>query len=583
MLISFVLFLRNFRRNRLFSFVNVLGLTAGFFTSILIYLYVQSELSYDKFHEKGERIYRVNQTFIWGDDNPNQFSSTGPGVGYSISEEIPEVDQVVRILTANDALPITLYLDGKEKFFNDEEVFAVDSNFFEVFSFSLTAGNIKTALKEPRSVILKYEAAIKFFGSTDVIGKLMTMDNGETFKVTGVLSRINQNSYLDDFDLLISMNSIPRVSRSGWNWIWTMFETYILIREDAIFENLEEKIAALPKKHAKESLEAMGYTYEEYVAAGKEWNLFLQPFTEIRLHSAHVYNRLSEAGDVKVVLALIGSAVFLLILSCINFINLSTAKFTSMAKDVALRKVLGGTKSTFIKRFFGESLAYCLISAMVAFLLLHYTIPLINQSLDTSFSFSNVDPLILGSFVAILISVTSVISGFYPFLFFNAFKPTSAMKGEFKTGNRGIGLRNGMLVVQYALSFILIVATFTIYHQLNYFRNADVGFEKENILIVENVDWTGSQEEFTDEIAKIKGVAGTSLSDSSPRYISNGAQFIPYEPDAGSIPLNFAVADENYLDLLRMELVLGRYFDKSYSSDSAAVLINETAARTIGW
>ncbi|MEM6737039.1 MAG: FtsX-like permease family protein [Bacteroidota bacterium] len=157
------------------------------------------------------------------------------------------------------------------------------------------------------------------------------------------------------------------------------------------------------------------------------------------------------------------------------------------------------------------------------------------------------------------------------------------MKGKSKTGNRGIGLRNEMLVVQYALSLILIVGTFTIYNQLNYFRNTDVGFEKENILIVENVDWTGSQEEFRDEIAKIKGVAGTSLSDSSPMYISNGDQFIPDEPDAGSIPLNFAVADENYLDLLSMELVLGRYFDKSYSSDSAAVLINETAARTIGW
>lgn len=582
MLTTFKLFIRNFKRNRLFSLVNILGLTTGFFTSILIYLYVQGELSYDQFHENGDRIYRVNQTFIWGDDNPNQFSSTGPGVGYSIAEEVPEVEQVVRIHTP-DMLPITFDQAGKEKFFNEEEIFAVDSNFLKVFSFPLLHGDRETALLEPRSVVLTHETAIKFFGETNVVGTLLTMDNGETFKVTGVLEKMTDNSYLDEFDLLVSMSSIPRVAHSGWNWIWTMFETFILIREDAAFENVREKIAALPQTHAEESLKAMGYTYDEYIGSGKEWNLFLHPLTKINLHSTNVINRLSGTGDLKIVLALIGSVVFLLVLSCINFINLSTAQFTSKAKDVALRKVLGGTKGAFIRRFFGESLAYCIISFILAFFLLFNSIPLINQSLDISLSFASTNQMLLVGFVLGLILVTSLASGFYPFVFFNGFKPVSAMKGEFKTGGKGVRLRNGMLVVQYSLSLILLLGTFTIYSQLEYILNKDVGFEKENVMMVHNVDWTGAQEEFANEVANIPGVKLTSVTDSSPMFVSNGDQFIPDEPGAGAVPLNYSVSDEKYIELLEIDLVLGRFFDESFASDSLAVLINERAARMIGW
>ncbi len=586
MIKSLQLFVRAFRKNKLFSGINMLGLTVGFFASVLIYVYVQNELSYDQFHENGENIYRINQTFIWGDDNPNLFSSTGPAVGYAISEDIPEIREVVRVHTP-DLMPVRYKKGSEERFFNDETLFAVDSNFLEVFTFPLLYGDTHTALDEPNSIVLTKETSTQFFGAENPLGRLIDLGGGplrKTYKVTGVMEELSNNSYIGDFDLLISMNSIERVAKSNWNWMWTMFETFILVDDGTDMAIVQEKLNTLPEKHAVRTLEAMGYTYEEYIAAGKEWNLYLQPFEDIYIKSSNIYNRLSSVGNYKMVKALIGSAIFLVILSCINFINLSTAQFTSRAKDVALRKVLGGSKHTFRLRFFVESFIYCVLSFTLAILLIHYSLPLINQAIETDLSLARLEVFGFLLFVGILIVGVSMVSSFYPFTFFNAFKPVSAMKGEFKTGKRGVRLRNGMMVVQYVLSFLLIICTLTIYQQLNYFLAADVGFEKENLIIVENAHWMTSKEEFADELLKIDGIVDASICDSAPFLsVSNGDQFQPDIPGAGSIPLNYSLADENYLPLLGIEMIVGRPFEESYADDVSGVVINETAARTIGW
>ncbi|MEO9484490.1 MAG: ABC transporter permease [Ekhidna sp.] len=585
MLTSFKLFIRSLRRNKLFSSINILGLTVGFFAAILIYMYVQGELSYDNFHEKGDQIYRVNQTFIWGEDNPNLFSSTGPGVGYAILQEIPEVKEVVRVHQP-DLMPVR-FKDGiEEKFFNDEYVLAADSNFFEVFSYPLLEGDAASALDQPFSMVLSEQSAKRFFGNSDPIGKLVDLGGGpirQSYTVTGIVKETNQHSYID-FDILISMGSIDRVKRSNWSWMWTTFETFVLLDESTKPELVQAKLNELPKKHAIKTLQVMGYTYEEYIAAGKEWNLYLQPFQDIYLHSKGIYNRLNQQlGDVTIVKALVGSAIFLLILSCINFINLSTAQFTNKAQDVALRKVLGGSKISFIKRFFGESFAYCLIASILAIGALFYVIPYVNQSLGTSLSLTNINVFLLIGFVLALIALVSFIAGFYPYAFFNRFKPVAAMKGELRSGKSGARIRNGMLITQYMLSFLLIICTITIYKQLNYFMNADLGFEKSNLMTIENVHWTESQEGFANELEKLEGIIGTAVCDAVPLRIYNGDQFIPDKVESGSLPLNYVLGDENYLELLEIKMALGRNFDESYSDDINGIILNETAARTIGW
>ncbi|GAB4236994.1 MAG: ABC transporter permease [Ekhidna sp.] len=575
-------FLRSFRRNRLFSIVNVLGLTIGFFTSIMIYLYVQDEMSYDQFHQNGDNIYRINQTFIWGEDNPHEFASTGPGVAYAIDQELPAVEQVVRIHTP-EMPPITFDVEGELRFFNKEYIFAVDSNFFDVFTFHLEAGDPATALDLPNSVVLKHETAKRFFGNDDPIGKVINIGKGESFIVRGVLEKDLPNSYVGSFDLLISLNSIDRMKRVNDNWMWTMFETFVVVNRDANIESLKAALNQLPEKYAGTTLGWMGYTYEEYIAAGKEWNLFMQPLKDIYLHSRDKYNRIAGVGDFKIVIALISSAVFLIILSCINFINLSTAKFTSKAKDVALRKILGGSQAILIRRFVSDAFLYCCASFFLAFSIAYYTIPYVNQSLGVTLSTEMLSQPFLWLFGIMLIILIAFIAGFYPFLFYSSFNTVSTLKGEMKSGKKGSGIRNGMLVAQYVLSFILIIGTITIYQQLNHFSKADLGFEKENLITIENVHWTTSQQELVEELKAIEGVQGASLCDAVPLLISNGDQFIPDDPEAGSIPLNYALADENYLSLLQAELAIGRYFDPSYQSDTTAIVLNETAAETIGW
>ncbi len=582
-MLSFIkLFARSISRNKLFAFVNLLGLTVGFFSSMVIYLYVKGETDYDKFHANGDRIYRINQTFIWGEDNPNQFSSTGPGVAYAVKDAIPEVEQVTRVLTV-DVTPITFEYRGEQKFFNDEWVFAVDSNFFDFFSFELKYGDIQTALKESMSVVLKPEIATKFFGEVNPVGFIIQMDGGESYQVTGVLAEDQPNSYLDEFDALMSLSSIERMKTVNDNWMWTMFETYLMADEGADPVVLLDKINELPKTYAASTLRQMGYTYEEYLEAGKKWDLFLQPVSDIYLQSSNVYNRLSSTGDLKIVFALTGSAIFLIILSCINFINLSTAQFTSRAKDIALRKVMGVSGMQTSARFLSESVLYCLLSAVMALVFLYSLIPDINQSLGTSLVLDPVQQPSFILFVFGLIAFVGAIAGFYPFLFFNAFQPAKTLKGELKTGKKGVSIRNGMLITQYILSFILIICSLTIFDQLNYFMNKDLGFEKENLLAIENLNWMNSPAGFIEEVKEIDGVVNASFCDGLPMLINNGDQFIPDKPEAGSIPLSFSLGDEHYLQTVGIELLFGRGFDDAFGTDSTGIILNETAVRSIGW
>lgn len=584
MLTAFKLFLRTIKRQKLFASINILGLTVGFLCTTLIYLYVQNEISYDDFHEKGDQIYRVNQTFIWGEGDTNIFASTGPGVAHAISLDVPEVKSVVRVHTP-ELMPLRFVEGADERFYHDEEILAADSNFFDVFSYPLKYGDSKTALLYPNSVVLSEEAAMRYFGDVNPVGKLVDLGGGpikQTYKVTGVVKDYDHNSYIE-YDLIVSLMSIDRIKRSNWSWMWTTFETFILIDKNADPEVLQGKLDKLPEKYAVQTLQVMGYTYEEYLEAGKEWNLYLQPFQDIHLYSNNIYNRLNTVGNHKVVKALAGSAIFIIILSCINFVNLSTSQFTTKAKSVALRKVLGSGQAALRKIYLTEAFMYCLVSAIMGLGLLIYVLPIFNTLIGVDLSFSPLNDPMLPVFVLSIILIVTLLSGLYPAIFFSAFKPIAAMKGELKSGNKGAGLRNGMMVVQYALSLLLIICSGVVYQQLNYVFNADLGFKRDQLITVNNTHWMNSPDEFASEVANINGVKGTSSCDATPLLVYNGDQFMPDKPDAGSVALNYTLGDENYIPLLELEMVLGRNFDESYTDDVNGIILNESAVRSIGW
>ncbi|MBI3482384.1 MAG: ABC transporter permease, partial [Bacteroidetes bacterium] len=373
-----LLFSRNLQRQKLFSFINILGLSVGMTSALLMYLYVSSEFSHDRFHQNANRIFRVNQTFIWGEGNKNQFSSTGPGVSFALEAEIPEVEQIVRINTPGDFL--MSYTNSKKeiKSFDQSKVFAADSNFFQVFTFPLVKGNPLTALRNPQTLVMTESTAKKYFGDEDPLGKIVRVGEGnqqQNFEVTGVVKDIPDNSYIK-FDVMLSMTSFPVVKRMSWSWIWTQVETFILLKPGASEDQVRARLTNIPRTYAAPSVKAaMNMTFDEYIKSGREWNLYLQPLTEIHLPKLLVYNRLNDAGNIKIVYALMAAGIVMVLLSCINFMNLSTSQYVRKAKETSVRKLLGSGRTQLSTGFFVEAFLFCCISLIIGICLTQVILP----------------------------------------------------------------------------------------------------------------------------------------------------------------------------------------------------------------
>jgi putative ABC transport system permease protein len=366
----FLLFVRNLRRQKLFSTINLLGLTVSIASTLMIYLYVSHEFSFDRFHPHADRVYRVNQTFIWGENSDNEFSSTGPGVAYAVKDEIPEVELMTSIHTPGNFIISYTNKANEVITFEQDRVFAADTNFFKMFNFPVIKGNAANAFQQVNNLVMTKSTAEKYFGDEDPIGKLVRLgglqgEDQKTYEVTAVVEDTPDNSYIE-FDVLLSMKAYP-IERLSWSWVWTQLETYIRLDPKADVELVRKKLAAIPRKHAEQTLQrAFNTTWEDYTKSGKKWELFLQPLTSIHLPDKTVLNRLNDSGNIQVIYSFIGAAIFIVILSCVNFMNLSTAQFTRRLKEASVRKILGLGKKELSLGYFFEALAFCLIALVVA-------------------------------------------------------------------------------------------------------------------------------------------------------------------------------------------------------------------------
>lgn len=581
-----LLFVRNIKRQKLFSAINLLGLTAGIVSTLLIYLYVQHEFSYDRFHKNGDHIYRINQTFIWGEKDDKQFASLGPGVAYALNAEIPEIKEVTRVQPPGNFL--VTYADNKEdiKAFDESNILAVDSNFFRVFTFPLLKGDINTALQKPHSAILTESTARKYFGTNEALGKLLQVGSDsakETYEVTAVVQDVPDNSYIQ-FDILVSMNSFPKVMRANDLWLWTTFETFVLLDERATIAALESKLPALPRKYAEGTLQrVMNQSFDDYIKTGKKWELFVQPFTSIHLHSTNVYNRLNNVGNITTVYTLIGVEVLIILLSCINFMNLSTAQYTRRIKESSLRKIMGSDKFQLALHFFSEAFMFCCLAALISLGLVQILLPFFNVLTGNDLKLNllrhqDILWVLLG-----LIVVMSLLSGSYPAIFLSKFSPVEAMKGKLRTGKQGKTLRNGLVTFQFVISMVLIVCTIVVFQQIRFLAQKDIGFNRENLLVVSRVERINDKETFIHSLGNISGVQEASWCSAVPPYIQDGDQFSA-EGSGGKItPLNYVKADEKYIPTLNLDLKIGRNFSKDVPADKNRVIINESAAEALGW
>lgn len=577
---------RSATRHKQFTLLNILGLSIGITASLLIRLYVLDEMSYDNFHEKGDRIYRINQSMIWGDWK-DEFGSTGPNLAVALRSDIPEFEEVTRLHSPGRQL-ISYNPDGGDIVsFRERGVFIAEQNFFNIFSFPLLKGNPDQALQNPLSVVITEEMALKYFGDEEPIGKTLKIDEerGESrsFIVTAVIANLPANSHIQ-FDMLTSMSSYSKIKRREFQWMWTTFGTYGLARSDANIEALEAKIQSIPPKWAGER--ALGKPFDEFVE-GKEWTLYMQPIRDVYMQSSSSGNRFGPSGDYAYVQIFGAVGLLILLLSSINFMNLSTARSANRAKEVGIRKTLGSPKKALIRQFMFESVMFVLVSTIIALVATEISMSAFNTLANTSLSLYSklVDPsfiALLGGFVLLL----GIATGSYPAFYLSSFNPIEVLKGKLSSGFKGKSVRNGLVVFQFTITIALIICAMFVQKQLDYASKENLGFDNDNILQIHNIELLNDNNKETFQTLLKSNIAfeEIGLSDAVPPNIWGEDNYKPADDmENKGINLNRLRATEEYLDLLDLDFSTGRSFDKSLETDKYKVILNETAVRDLGW
>jgi len=578
---------RNAIRHKQFSLLNILGLSIGITASLLIGLYVMDQLSYDNFHAKGDRIYRVNQSMIWGDWN-EPFASTGPNLAVGLRSDIPEFEEVTRLHSPGRHVVSYIPINGTPLSFGENKLFIAEGNFFDIFSFPLVKGDAASALNTPLSMVITEEMASKYFGTDEPIGKTLKVEQGgesKSFRVTAVAKDLPNNSHIE-FDMLTSMNSYQNIKNREHQWIWTTFGTYGLVKEGTDIPALEEKLQQIPPKWAEvETQRVFGKSFDEYVQ-GKQWSLFLQPLNKVYIKSPSTGNRFGPWGNIVYVQVFSAVGLLILILSSINFMNLSTARSANRAKEVGIRKTLGSPKKALIRQFIFESVLFALVSTIIALVATEVSISSFNNLADTQLSLyaKLTEPLfliVLASFVILL----GFAAGSYPAFYLSSFNPIEVLKGKLSAGFKGKGVRNALVIFQFTISIALIISTLFVQRQLDYASNANLGFDKENVLQIHNAELLtkDNQETFQNLLLSNTGIKAVGVSDLVPPNVFNEDKYKAYGPDTDIVTLNRLRTNQEYIDLLALEFLAGRNFDKTRGTDQYKVILNEKAVERLGW
>lgn len=573
---------RNLNRNKTYSLINMVGLASGLACFILIAMYVSDELSFDKFHEKGDRIYRINSNIRLGGSELNLAVTSDP-MGAALKSDYPQIEEFTRIYASSGP---RLIKKGNE-YINEPGVAFADSTFFNVFTFKPVHGDLQTALNDPNSVVISETAARKYFGSTDVLGKSVDVkENGSTlYKVTGVMEDMPTNSHFR-YDFLFSMDNVDY----GFNnYLSHNFHTYLLAKPGASKAEIEKVFPGyinkyvIPQASAVMQIQSM----EEFEKSGNRLTYSLIPVHDIHLYS-DLFPELGTNGNIQYVYIFSAVAIFILVLAGINFVNLATARSMKRAREVGVRKVLGTSRANLIQQFISESTLTVLVSLVIAIIIAWAVLPVFNELASKEMSMSMLfRPSMLIMLIALPILV-SVLAGTYPAFFLSAFKPTDVLKGKVNAGSSKSKLRSSLVVFQFATSIVLIIATITVYHQLNYIQNRKIGFNKDQVLIIDNTGYLGNgANTFKNEIKKLPGVKSGTFAGYLP-VSASARNDNSYSKEAvmsteNTFNMQTWSVDEDYIGTMGMEIKQGRNFSKSFGTDSTAIIINETTASMLGY
>ncbi|MBU2652409.1 MAG: ABC transporter permease [Bacteroidetes bacterium] len=557
---------RNIFKYKTFSFINIAGLSIGIAVSIFGFLYVYHELSYDKFNKNSEKIYRIAVDALIGSTDIYQTFTPAP-MAQALYNEFPEIDKVCRITN-----PTEIEYTVGEKNYLIENTFYTDSTFFEIFTFPVVYGKTSKLLNEPYTAVLTKSTAVKLFGDRNPVDEIIEKDS-TVFKIIAVVEDVPANSHFN-FDLALSLTSFDGMYNDN-NWFNNNFRTYIMTHENADADNIQERLPDFTDKYL------FNGRYSENTAKGNKWVLYLQSLECIHLDS-HIRGEFKPNGNREYVQIFMIVSIFILLIACVNFINLSTARSATRAKEVGIRKVVGSNRRILFWQFFGESMLITFFSLLIALSIVEIVIGLSDfTGLDFSMSYlSNpyTIPLLL-----LLVLIVGTISGIYPAMVLSSYRPLVVLKEKGITSKGAGWFRSVLVVIQFTISVGLIVGTVVISKQLNLLQNVNLGFDKEHVVTIENVDLLkGNTRSFIHDIKQLSFAEEASNAHRLPgmRLINIGFGVNNFETN---FSLNLILCDENLLDVLKFELLAGRFFSGDFPTDTAAIVINESAVKTLGW
>jgi putative ABC transport system permease protein len=569
---------RSLKKNRAFTVINILGLSLGLVSCILITFYVVDELSYDRYNVNADRIYRVNEDLKLG-GNRKQYAVCMPPLAKTLKTDYPSVENTVR-LKSGGGMHVK---KGNENILEYNMLFA-DPSLFDVFTLPILYGDKSTALVEPNTVVITESTAKKYFNRINVVGENLVTDGNKPLKITAVIKDIpKQSNFTADF--ILSMSSWPD-SRSN-EWLRSDYNTYVLMRKGADYKKLEAQFPKLLLRYSGNQMQQeLKMSYAEFEKSGSFFRMNMIALTDIHLHS----NQSGELGvnttsEYIYIFSVIG--LFILVIACVNFMNLSTARSANRAREVGVRKVLGSARKYLIAQFLSESIIVSLAAVIISIVGASVFLPAFNHLADKNIIITShtLTWLIPAAIVAVLF--IGFLAGLYPAFFLSGFQPIEVLKGKLATGFKGGRLRSFLVVFQFSISIFLIAGTIVVYKQLHYIQNRDLGFNRSQVLIVHNAFELGDHAKtFQNEVKQLHGVQDATLSGFLP-IESNRNTGIFYkeavaDPKNSIFPQIWSV-DEDYLNTLGMKITSGRYFSKQMLSDSNALVINETAAKFLGF
>jgi putative ABC transport system permease protein len=573
----FIISIRNIRKRKFFASINVLGMTAGIAACLLIALYIIDELSYDRFHAHADRIYQVGLHKKFGAQDVRS-TSICPPLAEAMMSEIPEVESTLRM--TRWARPVIRY---GEKALTEENVFTAESNFFDFFSFKLISGNTKTALREPNSMVLTEKTARKYFGDENPLEKLIIIGEGDyqlTYKVTGIASDCPSNSHFR-FNVLLSPEPDNYFKLNAW--LNGGVFTYFLLRKNTSVSDVEQKLENIVAKYVAPDVQHfLGNSLDQFRKAGGVYSYYTTKITDIHLKSISQED-IEPGGRLMYIYVFGGIGIFIMVIACINFMNMSTAQSASRAKEIGLRKTLGSLRSQMIGQFLAESMLHSLVAVVLAVVLCYFLLPAFNMLSGKELSISNLLDIKFFLAVGLMLLTVSLLAGSYPAFYLTSFSPVEVLKGKVSTGLKSKGIRSMLVVFQFAISIFLIIVTSVIYTQINFMQQQQMGLDRKNVLVIENgLGLANNGQAFHKALAQQNGIIKVSFTVNRFPGMNNSMPMRSIKAEGEHSVASYH-ADVNFQAILKFEMKDGRYFSKDFPSDSTAVVINEAAAKEFGF